>query len=1210
MESKKINQLATEMTPTGSDLTIIGDPITGVSRKITLLQLSATIGTGADLQGVTDNGATTTNPIAIGGLTITGLATGVLKSDSGVISSVPFGAANGVATLGGDGKVPSIQLPSYVDDVVEVANFAALPVTGETGKIYITLDNNKVYRWTGSTYVEIAANNAVWGAITGTLSNQTDLQNALNLKANDNAVVHLAGTETITGSKTFSATTIQDAGIVLKDGVYPSPSTGYVGFASNGVGITIVRRSGGTSYNNNFQFPLASNDYNFPDATGTIALLEGTQTFSGAKTFTQNLALDGNGSNAGTLLLKSNTVMPVAIGYASINNNANIINLITYVSQTKNAALDLSGLSDNITRTFTFPNASGTIALTSNLSSYVPYTGATGSVNLGEFDLTSRYIFSNGSGTAAGLISMKIGNTITATSGYGTIGAASGQQFVFNSFVSGSYSKTAYFNFSSLTDNVVRSYTFPNADGTVALTSDLSGYVTLATAQNISGFKTFTALATNNEAVGIKLTSGVVSTEGYLTLNAKVVGTLHSLFLAPDSTTNRAEITFDNTALRTYALPNVSGTIALTSNLSAYLPLAGGTLTGGLIGTTGSFSSSGGSDTFAINHSSGSGIALNITKGGNGEGLYINKTSGSGNAATIIGTLNATTLVKSGGTSSQYLMADGSVSTLTNPVTGTGTTNYLPKFTGASTIGNSQIFDNGTNVGIGTTSNLSGKLTVNGGFAIGNGWGTSGATLEASTGATGTDGATIEVSYWGTSSYGSLFLKTGNAIRATLNASGNLGLGVTPSAWSGYTAFQNAGGSLIGTTGELQLWQNAYYNGTSSIYINSSTATRYNMVGGQHRWYNAPSGTAGNAITFTQAMTLDASGNLIVGGTSALGSASGRGNITVNGSSTSILSLGTAGVWSGYMFHDSTNMTVSNVKSGSLFLATGDVTRLTIASTGAATFSSSVSVATFLRASAGAQSNPTGGASVAIDYQTTSDIQGRIRSRDWDGAAWKNLTIEANNIILSPTGNVGIGTTSPSALFHTAKSSSGEVARFSAPNGSIPYILIGRPDSAAEGMKLTYDSNTGDTSFEAVAAHNMLFKNNNIERMRITSGGVITIANLAGTGSRAVLADASGNLSAPVSDISVKQNITSIGYGLNEILKMNPVWFDFIDDYKNYGEERQNGMIAQEVAEVIPEAVFTTPSTGKMGINYDQLHAVYIKAIQELKAEIEILKNK
>lgn len=81
-----------------------------------------------------------------------------------------------------DGKVPSSQLPSYVDDVVEVANYASLPTTGEVGKIYITLDTNFIYRWTGSTYVEIKDSSAVWGAITGTLSSQTDLQSALNAK--------------------------------------------------------------------------------------------------------------------------------------------------------------------------------------------------------------------------------------------------------------------------------------------------------------------------------------------------------------------------------------------------------------------------------------------------------------------------------------------------------------------------------------------------------------------------------------------------------------------------------------------------------------------------------------------------------------------------------------------------------------------------------------------------------------------------------------------------------------------------------------------------------------------------------------------------------------------------------------------------------------------------------------------------------------------
>jgi hypothetical protein len=87
-------------------------------------------------------------------------------------------------------------------------------------------------------------------------------------------------------------------------------------------------------------------------------------------------------------------------------------------------------------------------------------------------------------------------------------------------------------------------------------------------------------------------------------------------------------------------------------------------------------------------------------------------------AATFSSSVTASSLIKSGGTSSQYLMADGSVSTLTNPVTGTGTTNYVPKWTSGSAIGNSQIFDNGTNVGIGTAS-PSGKFEVTGGGGSG-----------------------------------------------------------------------------------------------------------------------------------------------------------------------------------------------------------------------------------------------------------------------------------------------------------------------------------------------------------------------------------------------------------------------------------------------------------------------------------------------------------
>lgn len=69
------------------------------------------------------------------------------------------GVANGYASLDGGGRVPSAQLPSYVDDVLEYANLASFPATGETGKIYVTLDTNKIYRWSGSVYIEISQGN-------------------------------------------------------------------------------------------------------------------------------------------------------------------------------------------------------------------------------------------------------------------------------------------------------------------------------------------------------------------------------------------------------------------------------------------------------------------------------------------------------------------------------------------------------------------------------------------------------------------------------------------------------------------------------------------------------------------------------------------------------------------------------------------------------------------------------------------------------------------------------------------------------------------------------------------------------------------------------------------------------------------------------------------------------------------------------------------
>jgi hypothetical protein len=79
-----------------------------------------------------------------------------------LLSSIPVSSFIGsVATLDNTGKVPSSQLPSYVDDVLEFANLASFPAIGESGKIYIAIDTNITYRWGGSSYVGISSSLAL-----------------------------------------------------------------------------------------------------------------------------------------------------------------------------------------------------------------------------------------------------------------------------------------------------------------------------------------------------------------------------------------------------------------------------------------------------------------------------------------------------------------------------------------------------------------------------------------------------------------------------------------------------------------------------------------------------------------------------------------------------------------------------------------------------------------------------------------------------------------------------------------------------------------------------------------------------------------------------------------------------------------------------------------------------------------------------------------
>ena len=171
------------------------------------------------------------------------------------------------------------------------------------------------------------------------------------------------------------------------------------------------------------------------------------------------------------------------------------------------------------------------------------------------------------------------------------------------------------------------------------------------------------------------------------------------------------------------------------------------------------------------------------------------------------------------------------------------------------------------------------------------------------------------VSIGSTSASTPLLLTTGGNTRLTIDSSGNLGLGVTPSAWySGYTAFQiqSYGGSIFGRNNnrDVGITSNLWRDTDGNWKYKTTAAANLHILGdSSYYWYTAPSGTAGATATLTQAMTLDASGNLLVGATGSIGGTCRVGSYfdgnTINGMNFRDSYAGTGGYFIG--FYNSSN---------------------------------------------------------------------------------------------------------------------------------------------------------------------------------------------------------------------------------------------------------------------------------------------------------------
>ena len=469
MESKKINQLATAMSPSSTDLTIIGDPISGVSKKATLQQIASLFGSAvsfyANLAAFPATGTIDTLYCAKDTYKL------YIWSGSAYVQTFPSqtlldtyqlksekGASNGYASLDSSGKVPISQLPSSIMEYKGMWNASTnTPTlangTGDTGDVYICNVAGTVNFGAGNITFAVGDyvvySGTIWQRSSGAVGTVTSV-----------AVTETGDALTITGSPVTTSGTINigfagtSAQYVAGDGslvTFPS-LTGYVPY------------TGATGNVNLGTHSLTAYDLIINHSSGSGVAASITKGGSGEALTVTKSSGSGNAASitGGVTLLETlhltNALTDTYIASAATwNAKQNAITLTT---------TGTSGAATLIGNTLNIPNYSP------DLSGYVTLTTAQ--------SISGAKTFSNNvkiDGGSSGLFLgfKQYGSSSTGTSGFTSI-YAYGSDRLGISFGAGND-----IQFATASPTNPRLYTFPDASGTVALTSDipsLTGYIT------------------------------------------------------------------------------------------------------------------------------------------------------------------------------------------------------------------------------------------------------------------------------------------------------------------------------------------------------------------------------------------------------------------------------------------------------------------------------------------------------------------------------------------------------------------------------------------------------------------------------------------------------------------------------------------------------------------------------------------------------------
>jgi hypothetical protein len=534
----------------------------------------------------------------------------------------------------------------------------------------------------------------------------------------------------------------------------------------------------------------------------------------------------------------------------------------------------------------------------------------------------------------------------------------------------------------------------------------------------------------------------------------------------------------------TYTLPSATGTLALTSALSGYLPLSGGTLTGALGGT---------SATFSGNVAVGQGSTGAVNIGG---------TTPSINAASFLRLQGSNTAQNYEISVNQYVANSISIT----PSTSLGGTTY-------------------------TTPIL---------------------TMSSATGLSVTGAATFSSSVTATNSL-------------TINSTTN------PIVFLNSTGTNQANGTVLQESGtnKWAIGSNlGSADGSFNIY-NYGASARYLSI------------ASTGAATFTGAL----------GGTSATFSGAMRSN------GVEITNTANADILDIFQSPSALNSFIDYPSSRSLIIRNkGSLGGLTLASTGAATFTNNLTLSNANSTTdLGGVLIVRGNGSIHSTHYLTTGAVNVAAYYQYDAAGVVKNVIHAGGNSYITGGNFGIGTSSPGYKLDVLGSASDWAAHYKSSAGSQPDVYLA--DGSGNGGIFVNTRNTTSTNNALLLSNgtNFLFTVNN--------AGTVTI-NTLGTG--VVYSLAGALTSTNPSDSSLKNSISPLSYGLTEILKLQPKKFYYNSDTAK--ASLKYGFIAQDVQLIMPDIVRTLGNgSDKLGLESDGIYVTMVNAIQELSAKNEAL---